>query len=49
MDQVRHHETMIAFTLFVALVLAGPLSLLLNASGDLDDRTRPTGWLGTRR
>jgi hypothetical protein len=36
---------MIIFLAFVALVLAGPLSLLLNERPDVDNRGRHRAWL----
>ena len=45
MDQVRHHEGMIFFTLLVLLVVAGPLALLLNERPDADARSRHRAWL----
>ena len=49
MDKLDHNVLVIAFTLILALVFAGPLALLLNESGDADDRTRTRSWPGTPR
>ncbi len=40
-----HHGCMLFFFAILALVLAGPLSLLLNERADFDERTRHRAWV----
>lgn len=41
----RHHTDMFFFIALIALVLAGPLSLVLNEQGDFDESHRNRAWL----
>jgi hypothetical protein len=42
------HGVVLTFVFLIALLLAGPLSLLLNERPDLDDRSHRDSWPGAR-